>query len=70
MAEYHVGLGIAGIYAGILRSEDEWKEKTEVTHEALCAVSQYLLVQGHGVKFTYNGEPYVLKVERGQDGKN
>ena len=44
MANYHVGCGIAGIYAGTLKpSGDEWRNKSDVTHEALCAVAQYLL---------------------------
>lgn len=35
MAEYHVGCGIAGIYAGTLNKQGtEWLNKSEVTEEA------------------------------------
>ena len=40
MAEYHVGCGLAGIYAGTLKNNNEWKNKSDVTDEALCAVDQ------------------------------
>jgi len=44
MADYHVGCGIAGIYAGVLRKNGhEWKDKTCVTEEALEAVRDWLL---------------------------
>ena len=40
MAEYHVGCGLAGIYAGTLNPKGEtWRNKSDVTHEALCAVA-------------------------------
>lgn len=39
MAEYHVGVGIAGIYAGILtKGGNMWKAKSDVTEEAIKAV--------------------------------
>jgi len=37
MAEYHVGGGMFGIYAGILHNQITWKDKSEVTREALSA---------------------------------
>ena len=44
MAEYHVGAGLFGIYAGTLNPKgDTWRNKSEVTREALCASAQYLL---------------------------
>lgn len=44
MAEYHVGIGLFGIYAGTLNPKgDTWRNKSEVTLEALCASAQYLL---------------------------
>ena len=45
MAEYHVGCGLCGIYAGVLgdRNKGEWKEKTEVTDEAINAVRDYMV---------------------------
>lgn len=42
MSEYHVGCGCFGIYAGIIKKPGEWKNKSEVTDEALCAVRDYL----------------------------
>lgn len=42
MAEYHVGCGIAGIYAGVLKSKEEWTDKTECTDEAIVAVRDYM----------------------------
>ena len=41
MTEYHVGCGIAGIYAGVLRNKNEWKDKTECTDSAIVAVRDY-----------------------------
>lgn len=45
MAEYHVGCGAFGIYAGTLNSKNKnlWQNKTECTDEALCAVRDYLI---------------------------
>ena len=43
MSEYHVGCGLAGIYAGTLKSNNrEWRNKTLVTDEALEAVRDWL----------------------------
>ena len=43
MAQYHVGCGIAGIYAGTLKkSGDEWLNKSNVTNEAINSVVQYM----------------------------
>lgn len=66
MAEYHVGCGLAGIYAGTLKSNgEEWRTKSEVTHEALCAVAQHLLFQGQEFRFKHKGEWYTLAVLEG-----
>lgn len=45
MAEYHVGCGFFGIYAGILKPNKptEWKGKTECTDEAIEAVRDYMI---------------------------
>ena len=43
MAKYHVGCGLAGIYAGVLKNVDEWKDKTECTREAISAVRDYMV---------------------------
>lgn len=43
MAQYHVGCGLAGIYAGTLKkSGDEWLNKSDVTNEAINAVVQHM----------------------------
>lgn len=46
MAEYHIGCGIAGIYAGTLNQKRKdgyqtWRNKSDVTEEAIAAVAQY-----------------------------
>ena len=42
MAEYHVGCGAFGIYAGTLNAQKTmWKNKSDVTDEAISAVVQY-----------------------------
>lgn len=45
MAEYHVGCGVFGIYAGTLNSKNKnlWQNKTECTDEALGAVRDYIV---------------------------
>ena len=44
MAEYHVGCGVFGIYAGITnKGKTEWKTKTECTDEAIDAVRDYMV---------------------------
>ena len=43
MAEYHVGCGVFGIYAGVLnKKKDMWQNKSEVTKEATHAVAQHV----------------------------
>ena len=72
MAEYHVGCGLAGIYAGTLKTNgEEWRNKTDATHEALCAVAQFLIFQGKEFRFQYNNKRYVMRIEEmrgGEDG--
>lgn len=45
MAEYHVGCGVFGIYAGILnnKNKSKWQNKSEVTAEAIEAVRDYMV---------------------------
>lgn len=45
MAEYHVGAGAFGIYAGTLNSRNKslWQNKTECTDEAIDAVRDYMV---------------------------
>ena len=46
MAEYHVGCGIAGIYAGTLKKNGiEWLNKTDVTEEAIASVRDWLMME-------------------------
>lgn len=70
MAEYHVGCGIFGIYAGTLNKKgDMWLRKSEVTHEALDAVAGYLVMNDKQMTFYYKDEKYVLKVEKIEEGE-
>ena len=48
MANYHVAAGLFGIYAGTLMPQRDgrpqiWKNKSEVTDEAICAVRDYMM---------------------------
>lgn len=68
MAEYHVGCGAFGIYAGTVAKPRKdgvqlWKSKSEVTWEAVDAVAQYLLENETEVQFTYHGKRYILGVQ-------
>lgn len=64
MAEYHVGCGLFGIYAGILNKKgDKWHAKTEVTKEALESVAQFLLFNNKEFNFSFNENDYALVVE-------
>lgn len=69
MAEYHVGCGIARIYAGTLKSNgDEWRNKSDVTREALCAVAQHLLFNGLEFRFKHKDKWYVMRIEEFEEG--
>lgn len=65
MAEYHVGCGAFGIYAGTLNSRNKnlWQNKSQVTDEAVCAVAQYLLQEDKSLLFSRNGKKYRLCVQ-------
>ena len=64
MAEYHVGCGLMGIYAGTLnKKKNMWVTKNEVTDEAINSVAQYLLEHQVSANFSYNGKQYKLAVE-------
>lgn len=61
MAEYHVGCGIIGIYAGTLKPNGyEWRNKSCVTLEALDASAQYLFQNHKEVQFEKDGKQYVM----------
>lgn len=71
MAQYHVGCGIAGIYAGTLKKNgEEWLNKSNVTTEAIDAVVQHMywkIPEGENA-FAYgfklrNGNYVRLKIE-------
>lgn len=67
MAEYHVGCGAFGIYAGTLNSRNKnmWQNKTECTDEAICAVRDYMVSELLGgfecEKGTKNAYQWTLK---------
>ena len=43
MAQYHVSCGLAAIYAGTVKSGGKvWRNKSEVTEEALAAVRDWM----------------------------
>ena len=68
MAEYHVGCGAFGIYAGTLAKPRKdglqlWQNKSNVTEEALNSVAQYMLEHETAMEFTYRGKRYVLSVQ-------
>ena len=61
--KYSVGCGLFGIYAGVLKPNGkEWKEKTDVTMEAMSCVAQYLLENNKELHVRYDDKKYVLKV--------
>ena len=67
MAEYHVGCGVFGIYAGTLNSRNKnmWQNKTECTDEAIEAVRDYMIGELLGgfecEKTTTSGYEWKLK---------
>lgn len=67
MAEYHVGCGAFGIYAGTLEPKNKklWKNKSEVTDEAINAVRDYMVMECLGgfncSKATSSGWEWTLK---------
>ena len=64
MAEYHVGCGWAGIYAGTLnKNKTMWNNKSEVTNEAMCAVAQYLMDNNKDFQFEKGGKKYTMHIE-------
>ena len=66
--KYHVGLGVFGIFAGILKNgEKEWKDRSEVTKEAIDAVAFFLLFTGKECRFEWQGKKYVMRVEEYQE---
>ena len=68
MAVYHVRRGLAGIYAGTLKNGDEWKNKTDVTNEAIIEVALYLLENNIEIRFRSGNERYTLSVSKLVEG--
>ena len=63
MPEYHVGCGIAGIYAGTLNKKgDRWLNKSDVTEEATWSVVQHLYDQ---IPEGQNGIAYIYTFRHG-----
>lgn len=55
MPEYHVGIGLAGIYAGTLdKSKTMWINKSDVTKESIYAV--FMWFRDHMVQYNGNEE--------------
>jgi hypothetical protein len=70
MAEYHVGCGITGIFAGTLNKKgDMWTRKSDVTDEAINAVAQFLLEHEEALEFDYQGKRYRLAVTQAERQK-
>lgn len=64
MAEYHVGCGLADIYAGTLnKAKTRWLSKSVVTKEAVSAAAEYLYFNRKMLHFEIDGKKYILKVE-------
>ena len=64
MANYHVGCGITGIFAGALnKTNTMWINKSDVTDEAINAVALFLLEHEEAMNFDYQGKRYRLAVE-------
>lgn len=63
MDEFHVGCGIAGIYAGHLNKKgDMWLEKSDVTSEALNCVFDYLYTNEKEFRATVDGKRYAMRI--------
>lgn len=63
MANYHVGCGITGIFAGTLnKTGNMWNNKSDVTDEAIRSVAQYLLEHEEMLQFKYEEKEYSLAV--------
>lgn len=64
MAEYHVGCGLSGIYAGTVKKNGyEWLNKSEVTKEAIIAVIGYMYFEMPEGEKSY---AYAVKMKDGK----
>ena len=63
MAEYHVGSGVAGIYAGRLnKNKNMWVSKSNVTNEVLNSAFDYLYVNKKEFIAEVDGKEYVMRI--------
>lgn len=63
MAEYHVGYGITGIFAGTLNKKgDKWVNKSDVTQEVLNSTFEYLFVNEKEIIATVQGKSYAMRI--------
>lgn len=69
MAEYHVGFGVTSIYAGTLNKKGEWRNRSNVTDEAICAVAEYLLTNQKEFHFDYHGQRYIMRILEGEENE-
>ena len=70
MAEYHVGCGVFGIYAGTIKPNGyEWRNKSDVTSEALSASATYLYSMSKEFRFTIHGKRCVMRIEELKEGE-
>ena len=68
MAEYHVGAGVFGIYAGTVKKNGtEWQDKTDCTDEVINAVRDFMIadllggLDCNGNEITSSGYEWTLK---------
>jgi len=66
MPEYHVGSGLFGIYCVTLNKPLKnggitWRNKTECTNEALCAVRDFLKIEADSMKLSRHGYEWKTK---------
>lgn len=67
MAEYHIGCGAFGIYAGTLERKNKslWHNKSDVTEEAIEAVRDHMVMELLGgfdcSKISSSGWKWALK---------
>jgi len=63
MADYHVGCGICGIYAGTLNKKgDMWRTKSDVTTEVLNSSFEYLYSNKKEFRATVKGKKYAMRI--------
>ena len=63
MAEYHVGCGITGIYAGTLNKKGNmWLNKSLVTDEVLNCAFDYLYSNKKELRVKINDVEYCMRI--------